>query len=328
MFQFSRLCPEDLERLRGFASLRLNGVLQRTPQQIESRWMDEVGGLLNVPATFGFVAKKGEAPVGFALSTPLPWESGILQKAMWNCRYLAVDAQGADGDRIAAELLAAIKNELRARAAEFLLCKVAASDSVIISALEAERFLLADTLLDFVFPCRKTRSVEAASVELSKGIELRLATMADIEPLTETARACFAHHFGRFHADPRIGQAAATRIYEEWIRSCVRGWADRVFVAVCDGRIAGFSAWKEPSALDSRHGIRLGHYSIGAVHPAFSGRGLFKALTRVGMSELCRSCDWIEGPTHHENHAVQRGYQQLGWETAEVQHSFHQWLPR
>jgi ribosomal protein S18 acetylase RimI-like enzyme len=106
----------------------------------------------------------------------------------------------------------------------------------------------------------------------------------------------------------------------------VNGWADWIVVAVHGDRIAGYSAWKKPSALDARHGIRLGHYSVGAVHPDFFGRGLFTALTRAGMEELRSSANWIEAPTHIDNHAVQRGFLRLGWRIAGAQHSFHKWL--
>ena len=118
----------------------------------------------------------------------------------------------------------------------------------------------------------------------------------------------------------------ATRIYEEWIVSCAKGWADSVYVVTNGKRVAGYSAWKKPSAVDVSHGFRLGHYSIGAVHPDFFGRGLFKALTHAGMEGLCEFADWIEGPTHIENHPVQRGYLRLGWQIGGAQHSFHKWL--
>jgi hypothetical protein len=83
---------------------------------------------------------------------------------------------------------------------------------------------------------------------------------------------------------------------------------------------------EEAFALDAQHGIRLGHYSIGAVHPDFFERGLFTALTHAGMEQVCSSADWIEAPTHIANYPVQRGFLRLGWRIAGAQHSFHKWL--
>jgi GNAT superfamily N-acetyltransferase len=140
------------------------------------------------------------------------------------------------------------------------------------------------------------------------------------------ARAAFSTYFGRFHADPRIGHDQATRLYEEWIRACLDGWADSTLVAVQDCKIAAYLAWKNPSAMDLRHGIRVADYNITGVEPAFAGRGLFTALTQEGVRLLRGHADYIEGATHIDNHAVQRAYLRLGWRIASAEHSFHKWL--
>jgi ribosomal protein S18 acetylase RimI-like enzyme len=244
---------------------------------------------------------------------------------MWAIKHVAVASRVRDRNSIAAELVAEVVHRASAQDAAFLLCKTTPADTAIIHALESRGFFLMDTLLNFIYDFHADRQKQGAP-HAPEGFVLRLATSSDIEALVETARASFAEHFGRFHADPRIGRGAATRIYEEWIRSCANDWADWIVVAIHGDRIAGYSAWKKPAALDQRHGIRLGHFSIGAVHPDFFGRGLFTALTREGMEQLRSSTDWIEAPTHIDNHAVQRGFLRLGWRIVGAQHSFHKWL--
>jgi ribosomal protein S18 acetylase RimI-like enzyme len=287
--------------------------------------MDEIAELLSNERAAGLVAEIGETTSGFAIWTPLPWESALLGKSMWAIKHIGVASRARDRIAIAAELVAEVIYRAGAQDAAFLLCKTTTSDTAIIHALESHGFSLMDTLLNFIFdfrPCGQKQDVP----RVPDGFVLRLATASDTEALVETARASFAEHFGRFHADPRIGRGAATRIYEEWIRSCANDWADWIVVAIHGDRIAGYSAWKKPAALDQRHGIRLGHFSIGAVHPDFFGRGLFTALTREGMEQLRSSTDWIEAPTHIDNHAVQRGFLRLGWRIVGAQHSFHKWL--
>jgi ribosomal protein S18 acetylase RimI-like enzyme len=244
---------------------------------------------------------------------------------MWAIKHLGVASRPGDASSVATSLVAEVVRRVGDRDGDFVLCKAIPSDTAIIHALESNGFLLMDTLLNFVFDCR-ARGSNCHRQQIPESFELRLATTSDTEPLAEVAHSSFTGHFGRFHADPRIGRDAAARIYEEWIRSCVNGWADWIVVAIHDGRIAGYSAWKKPSALDAQHGIRLGHYSIGAVHPDFFGRGLFTALTRAGMEQVCSSADWIEAPTHVDNQAVQRGFLRLDWRIAGTQHSFHKWL--
>jgi ribosomal protein S18 acetylase RimI-like enzyme len=323
---FSNLASDNRERVRRFASLPFHSLLKYSRQQIESRWMDEMAELLAAEGALAIIAEMGATVCGFAICTPLPWESALLGKSMWAIKHIGVDSESMDRNSVATGLVAEINRRLAARDADFLLCKTSASDPAVIHALESSGFLLMDTLLDFVCDCRIVRARKNPPPPLPEGFVLRLATSADVELLVETAHASFAEHFGRFHADPRIGRVSATKVYEAWIRSCANGWADWVFVATHGDRIAGYSAWKKPSVLNARYGLCLGHYNIGAVHPDFSGRGIFTALTRAGMDKLCGSADWIEGPTHIENHAVQRGYLRLGWQIAGTQHSFHKWL--
>jgi ribosomal protein S18 acetylase RimI-like enzyme len=322
---FPELAPDNLERVKGFASLPLHATLNRSHTQIESRWTDEIRELLSTERGMGFIAEAGAEVCGLVICAPLPWESPLLGKSLWEIKHIDLVSPPSDGSSIAAGLVAEIVRRIAARDGDFLLCKAMPTDTTIIHALESNGFFLIDTLLNFVYDYRPTES-NGRLPQLPEGFVLRLAASSDIEPLAETARSSFAGHFGRFDADPRIGHASATKIYEEWIRSCVNGWADWVVVAIHGNRVAGYSAWKKPSALDQRHGIRLGHFSIGAVHPDFCGRGLFSALTREGMEKLRSSSDWIEAPTHIDNHAVQRAFVRLGWQIAGAQHWFHKWL--
>ena len=322
---FTNLALNDVGRVQNFASLPLHATLDCSRRKIESRWRDELKELLSTEGATGFIAESGGTISGLAVYAPLIWESPLLGKSMWAIKHIGVASRPGDVSSVASRLVAEVVRQVANRDADFLLCRAKPSDTAIIHALELNGFLLMDTLLNFLFDCR-ARASNDRQQEVLEGFELRLATASDTEPLAEVAHSSFAGHFGRFHADPRIGHAAATRIYQEWIRSCANGWADWIVVATHGDRVAGYSAWKKPSALDERHGIQLGHYSIGAVHPDFFGRGLFTALTRAGMEQLCSSADWVEAPTHIDNYAVQRGFLRLGWRIAGAQHSFHKWL--
>jgi ribosomal protein S18 acetylase RimI-like enzyme len=322
---FANLSLDDVDRLQNFASLPLYASLDCSRSEIESRWRDEIRELLSSESVIAFKAEVSGTVAGLVICTPLLWESPLLGKSMWAIKHIGVASRLSDVGSVATRLIAEVVRHVADRDADFLMCRAMPSDTAIIHALESNGFLLMDTLLNFVFECSAARSNGRHQLT-PEGFALRLATASDVEPLAEVAHSSFSSHFGRFHADPRIGHSVATRIYEEWIRSCANGWADWIVVAMHDDRIAGYSAWKKPSALDQRHGIRLGHFSIGAVHPDFSGRGLFSALTRKGMEQLRSSTDWIEAPTHIDNHPVQRGFLRLGWRIVGAQHSFHKWL--
>ena len=236
-----------------------------------------------------FLAEAKEGPVGFCVIGDLPWESGVLGKRMAAVKHMAAMPE-KEHSRILEALVSRALAYTRDRNYDFLLCKSYTDDSPRIHALERQGFLLVDTLLDFVVDLRRVPPAIQPAPAVPVDVELRFAGPGDLAGLVEVSRRAFASHPGRFHSDSRLGPECGRIIYERWIESCLNGWADWVVVAETAGRIAGYSAWKRPSDREARHQLDLGHYSIGAVHPDFFGRGLFSA----SLSEAQPS--WMVSP--------------------------------
>jgi len=298
--------------------------LARIPQErLRHCWQDELAGAMTDESAL-FVADVGGRTVGFCLVGPLRWESGILGSRMAAITHLAA----LPGEHAACALTGLVERAVahaRTTGHAFLSGKAHTNDIAVIHALERTGFLLVDTLLDFVVELPLPDTLRRPPV-LAPGTTLRIAAPSDRDALLSVAHGAFAAHAGRFQADPRIGTDRGREIYEAWIGACLDGWADWVVVADVEGRIAGYSAWKRPSEIETRHDIGLGHYSIGAVHPDFAGRGLFRAITHHGTMLCDGLATAIEGPTQVNNHAVQKAYQTLGWRIADARHSFHLWL--
>lgn len=324
--RLSILSKGNAEKAVRLATYSFSSLLGLDHSWIQSRWLEEIVDLLDQAGSGGLLLEDREFTVGIVAWSLLPWESKILGRQMSTLRVLSVDHQSADRDAYFDCLIKAALDASSQNGTEFLLCKMSGPDNDKASALIKNGFELMDTLIDFACELPKERSPGLQQTSIQGGFELRLATVADVDSLAEIARASFANHFGRFHSDRRIGREQATRIYEEWIRSCASGWADWIILAVKDARIAGYSAWKKPSSLDLRHNIRLAHYSIAGIHPDFFGKGLFTTLTRTGMEMMQGHALWVEGPTHIDNHPVQRAYEKLGWKRVGTQTSFHKWL--
>ena len=324
--RLSVLSKDDTEKVARLATYSFSSLLGLDHARVQSRWLEEIVDVLDHPDSGGLRLEDREVAMGIVVWSSLPWESKILGRQMSTLRVLSVDHQSSDREAYFDCLLKAALDFGSQNGNEFLLCKMSGRDDNKASALIKNGFEQMDTLVDFVYALSEGRSLGPQQKSVQGGFELRLATVADVDSLAEIARASFADHFGRFHSDRRIGREQATRIYEEWIRSCASGWADWIILAVKDTRIAGYSAWKKPSSLDLRHNIRLGHYSIAGIHPDFSGKGLFTALTRTGMEMMQGHALWVEGPTHIDNHPVQRAYEKLGWKRVGTQTSFHKWL--
>ncbi|NMB99984.1 MAG: GNAT family N-acetyltransferase [Thermoanaerobaculaceae bacterium] len=259
---------------------------------------------------------------GFTLFEDLPWDSKIFDKKMGCLTHLTfiedIDFQESK------KFVDFAVSVAREKGYEFLLCKSNTDNISAVHSLEKNGFYLVDTLLDFVWD-RKTNPLEFSMLSNEK-IFIEEAKLSDEDELRHIARKAFSKHFGRYHSDPNIPKEKANSVYEEWVSSCLRGYADHFFVAKVEGKLAGYSIWKKESELEKEFDLGLGHYSIAGVNEEFRGMGLFKLLTIAGMKELEKEVDMIEGPTHINNYPVQRGYAGLGWKIGDARHSFHKWI--
>jgi hypothetical protein len=296
------------------------------PGELATYWFDEIAGFVRSGDGEVFVADEGGRLAGLAVYSALTWDAALFGQPMGAIKYIVLDA-GAPAS-LAGRLVGAVESWAKAREVAFLLCRAYTDDVPLIHALESNGFLLMDTLLDYVHDARRQPSTQILAPSVPAGFSISLTGERDLDRLTQVARAAFVGHFGRYNADPRITPAQSLQVYEEWVRSSAKGYADWILIAERDGTIAGYSIWRKPSAAESALSVRLGHYSIAGVHPDFSGLGLFGALTHAGMELLRGVADCIEGPTHINNYPVQRGYARLSWHVADARHSFHKWLTR
>ncbi len=326
--RISVLAPAEAEGLREDLPHLFHGPLRAwsgeiTPETRAEYWLEEIRSALASAGGAAFVARAAGRTVGLAVVGDLAWETRVLGRRMAGIYSLAAAGEPSERFAILEKLLDDVVLHAEEQGAECLVHRSHADDAPAIHVLERRGFLLMDTLLDYVFDYERAEAPGPSP--LPPETRVRAATSEDLDGLIEVARRAFAAHSGRFHSDERIPHACAVRVYEEWIRSCVEGWADWILAAECRGVIAGYSAWKKPSEMERRHGIALGHYSVGAVDPEQAARGLFRALTCEGMQLLAGHARSIEGPTHAGNLPVQRTYAALGWRVAGARHGFHRW---
>ena len=273
-----------------------------------------------------YAAHASDQPVAVAQLAPLNWDSQVFGRAMGVIQHTAYDPVHAVADCLET-LVRRVRAEAESRGMEFLLCKVFADDNPLIHALERCGFLLVDTVLDYDYhyPSSDLSAERLLTASDSREVTIRQAKSFEGDEISAVARAAFSTHFGRFNADPRLADDAGLA-YGEWVHSSLAGYADWFFVAVEGSKIVGYSVWRKPSEAECSLSVRIGHYSICAVHPEFSGRGLFQQLTQAGIEALRGQVDVVEGPTHVLNHPVQRAYSRMGWRNSDARHSFHCWL--
>jgi hypothetical protein len=294
--------------------------------EMDQFWFNRITGSLNADSSQLIEVNSGNQLDGFIVINDLPWDSNIFKTRMACISEFVLDSNCPRKELVAGELVDKAIISAKKDGVQFLLCKVYTDDLVTIHALERAGFLLVDTLLDYQVDFRKTPFNNIPEQNPSEDTIIRFARIEDENELLDLAKASFANHYGRYHSDPKIPRTLATQVYVEWMHSSLRGYADYFVLAEIKGRIAGLSIWKKASNLEKSIPIRINHYSIGAIHADYFGRKLFSLLTYEGMKLLNQESDIIEGPTHINNYAVQRGYTRLGWQIGDARHSFHKWL--
>ena len=294
--------------------------------ELDQFWFNRITATFNAQSSQLIEMNSEDRLDGFIVINDLPWDSNIFKTRMASISEFVLDSGCSRKEIVAGNLIEKAIISAKKDGYQFLLCKVYTDDLVAIHALERAGFLLVDTLLDYQVDFRKTPFNKIPEQNPAEDTIIRFASLKDENELSELANAAFVNHFGRYHSDPRISRSLATQVYVEWMHSCLRGYADYFILAEINGKITGLSIWKKTSNLEKSLPVRIDHYSIGAIHPEFFGRKLFSLLTYEGMKLLNQESDIIEGPTHINNYAVQRGYARLGWQIGDARHSFHKWL--
>jgi hypothetical protein len=264
--------------------------------------------------------------VGLASIGELEWESRVLDRRIYGIHHLAAAEADTADQTVLGLLLEHILTTAADQGAETVHCKRFTDDTLACQALERKGFLLVDTQLVYGFAMKDLENKGSQGDQRTGDRLLRLAAASDMEELAELARASFQHHFGRFHSDDRLSSESASQVYEQWMRSSLSGYADWTVVAEVAGRLAACSIWRKPTAREAALSTRIGHYSIGAVHPDFQRRGLFIEVTEYGLALFRGIADCVVGPTHVNNYGVQRGYARMGWRIVDAHHTFHKWL--
>ncbi len=312
------------DALPRFARVPLAHLHHLNSEQRRAYWLDEITQSLANESSVAFASTASGSINGFLVYNDSPWESKITGRRIGTVKHLAVTTDDPGSAQILHELIGQPMQTLATRGTQCVTCRVQAGELATIHALEQCGFLLMDTLLDFVFDLSHSPIEQASGPKREEQLKIRLASQADMPELMALNEKAFANYFGRYHADPQMPPGTATRIYAEWMRSAFAGWADWIVVAELDGKIAGHGVWRKTNQDENSRGVA--YCDLLVVDPEFQGRRLGTALMLEGMHIARDFAQYVVGPVHVCNYAVQRTLQNLGWRICAARHSFHKWL--
>ncbi|TCP39525.1 GNAT family N-acetyltransferase [Rhodovulum marinum] len=240
----------------------------------------------------------------------MPIELNDLETA----RFGIVAARVTDAQASPAEIEAAARD----RGVQMLTARVDVGDLPRVHALEEAGYRLMDTL---VYYARGLDGV-ADRAPSPAGEILRPATAADAPAVGQVARAAFAGYLGHYHADPRLGAAAADAAYVEWAETSVQTVGPRrpALVALQADRVVGFLTLRRNSDTE----IEI---VLNAVHPEAQRQGLYGRLVEHGMAAgRAAGCTRVIVSTQINNVAVQKVWARQGFCMSHGLYTFHKWI--
>lgn len=213
--------------------------------------------------------------------------------------------------------LPAIDEFCRSNAVKFLIARCDAAELQTVQAMEAQDFLLMDTLVYFVRPI-----ASAPIPPIADSIIVRPVRDDEADTVGALAAKAFRGYGGHYHADSRLDRDDCDAVYQSWAyRSCVsRAVADNVLVAEQQGRAVGFTTLRI-------HNPDEGEVPLYGVDPSLQGQG-------IGRSLIIGALRWFEAEdvakmlisTQVTNVASQKVWVRLGFEPSHAYYTFHKWF--
>jgi GNAT superfamily N-acetyltransferase len=225
----------------------------------------------------------------------------------------------ARANRVGAASVLEVLAFCEANGVELLIARCAATEIRTAQALEAQGFLVMDTLVYYV------RDLSAIPIPVDTGsVPVRAFRPGEEAGVREVAREAFRGYTGHYHADPQLDPVKCDEAYLSWAeRSCIAsGVADAVLVAESEGAIGAFATLRL-SCADEGEGVLFG------VSPALQGRGVYRSL-------MIRSMEWcldhgarrMVVSTQLANVAVQKVWTRLDFEPNNACYTLHKWFAR
>lgn len=229
------------------------------------------------------------------------WDSKFFNRPIYRILYIH-----SKGRSECLKLLRAVLNEHGIRNSYFIsnFCR---HKKNIISAVTCYGFRKIAGMVDLVlYPAKSFQAKKCLN-----DVDIRLFKKEDLKGIEKIALNSF--YADRFHRDPFYGgKEGADRYHKEWARNCCRGLtADRVFVAVNNGKAIGFLACKSARAGNDSY-VRI---VLMAVGKDFSGRGVGTKLLSA-MKEYYQKVP-IVVRTESDNEASISLYKKSGFKIAD-----------
>ncbi|RJP23502.1 MAG: GNAT family N-acetyltransferase [Candidatus Abyssobacteria bacterium SURF_5] len=226
----------------------------------------------------------------------------------------------ARASNVTAEDLHSILDFCHKKEIVLLIARCATSELRAAQTMEAQGFLLMDTLMYY----QRKSSPDQIPSNVAGDIVVRPFEAGEEDAVAEIAAKSFEGYQGHYHCDERLDPIKCNEIYTSWARrSCVvPNLADQVIIAELDGVAAGFATLRLASP-------EVGEGVLFGVSPSAQGRGIYRYLMIEGMKWcLDKRAERMVVSTQITNIAVQKVWSRLGFEPSYSSYTFHKWFDK
>lgn len=184
---------------------------------------------------------------------------------------------------------------------EHVSIKVPTGNKELVNQCFKEGFMLADTLVSFVFDFNKS-----VLANVQHKCIIREYKDSDLEGIMQIAKNSFK--IDRFHSDPNLDNELCDKYYEQWIYNSCHGFADNVLVAEYNNEVVGFTTGKVYEEDNEVHLV------LSAVSSKYRGLGIYTSMIYEGVkwAKQFKTNRLIVG-TQIDNVAVQKAWIKLGF---------------
>lgn len=208
-----------------------------------------------------------------------------------------------DGEKIEKEAFLQLEEKAKEEGYAHVTLKVASTDKESLNIALREGYILADTLIEYVFDMKK-----ASLPQIEHKCTLHDCKEEELEALKQIAGNSFV--IDRFHSDEHLDNKLCDLYYAKWIENSYHGFAEKVIVAEYNNEPVGFTTGK--TYKDDEYG----HLVLSAVSNKYRGIGVYTSMIHEGISWMLREHGDLKGVivgTQLDNLAVQKAWIKLGF---------------
>ena len=275
-------------------------------------WDDLICNLSSRTA-FGYKAVYNSKLIGVAILKPSRWDSEILGINTTKISVFVKKYQKSVVDK----LLTVLHNKAVENNIQLIFTRINLNNIFLIQHLLSQNYFLADILISL----NKIEERESVvDIKQPSNLIIEDVKMEYEEKLVDITRS--AYIYSHYYTDTLIHFEKAEKIYIEWIKNSLRGYANKILVAKQNKHIVGYITCKVIPIGKSRYGL----IDLIAVRKSYQQKDIGLHLILSALKWFSNHVRTVYVATQAQNIAAIRLYEKTGFRIVSSEATLHHWL--